>query len=371
MAKRKKITQKEIIFTVITWAFLLWLINFLCGLVVQNRYIAVDPIDAKTAETSYGYFRPNQDKVILFPGLEPYKVKINQLGLRTVGGDLDMGFPEVMQRKTRILALGDSLTFGLFVDDENTFPWRLQQMINENGKDAIVLNAGIGGGTVTDYLYYLKVRGLQFKPQVVTLNFCTNDFGEMNREKPLYQMQIEEGVFDLFETVKLAKFMRVFRKFELEHRYQRWLKKTKDDEVREALKNKSQDIDDILKVAVYHAGTPVTDPYSEELTEYWQRYFQTLDDVNALVKENGAKLLFIIYPDFATVYNYGKANYQEILLKHLKQKDIDYVDLRPVFQQNKAEILEIYNDLPRDFHLSGYGNSILAEEVYKHIKGEF
>src|SRR3989338_6859634 len=155
----KKPSSKEVIFTLISWVIVLSAINFLCGLIVKNTYIAVDAIDEKAAQTSFGYFKPDQDKVILFPGLEPYHVRINSLGLRSVGTAGELSLEEI-QNKYRILAMGDSLTFGLFVDDEDSYPYRLQNILSEEGKNAVVLNAGVGSATITDYIYYLKVKGL-------------------------------------------------------------------------------------------------------------------------------------------------------------------------------------------------------------------
>ena len=40
----------------------------------------------------------------------------------------------------------------------------------------------------------------------------------------------------------------------------------------------------------------------------------------------------------------------------------------PAFKERKNQYLELYNDLPRDFHLSALGNKILAYEIYDKIK---
>ncbi|OGX09126.1 MAG: hypothetical protein A2Z88_00200 [Omnitrophica WOR_2 bacterium GWA2_47_8] len=363
----KKPSSKEVIFTLISWVIVLSAINFLCGLIVKNTYIAVDAIDEKAAQNSFGYFKPDQDKVILFPGLEPYHVRINSLGLRSVGPAGELSLEEI-QNKYRILAMGDSLTFGLFVDDEDSYPYRLQNILSEEGKNAVVLNAGVGSATITDYIYYLKVKGLALRPDLVTINFCTNDLGEMKKDKPLYQKMKEDNKFSLGKTIKLTKFMRIFRKFELDYRFNRWMKKIKDDAVRKAIVERSQNIDDIMKVAAYHAGTPVTDPFAAELKESWANYFKALDELAALLKENHAGFLYIIYPDIVTVFDGGKRNYQDIIIPYLERNGIEYLDLRPVFQANKDSILEIYNDLPRDFHLDGLGAQLLAEEFYERIK---
>ena len=114
--KNFKSKVKEIFFAIIIWVLFFVLLDFLSGLVIKNRYIAVDPINESSARNSWGYFEPNQEKIILFPGKEEYKVTINSLGLRSVGLRQDFDLSSAGD-KYRILALGDSVTFGTFVND--------------------------------------------------------------------------------------------------------------------------------------------------------------------------------------------------------------------------------------------------------------
>ena len=101
---------KEIFFTILIWVLFFVLLNFLSGLIIKNRYIAVDPVDEKSAETSWGYFSPNQEKIILFPGKKEYKVTINSLGLRSVGLGQDLS-PDDIKNKYRVIALGRTRGF--------------------------------------------------------------------------------------------------------------------------------------------------------------------------------------------------------------------------------------------------------------------
>ena len=79
-------------------------------------------------------------------------------------------------------------------------------------------------------------------------------------------------------------------------------------------------------------------------------------------------MVVFIYPNIVTVFDGAKDNYQDILIKHLKKRDIEYVDFLDTFKERKDEYLKLYNQLPRDFHISGYGNQIIAEELYEVVK---
>jgi len=365
--KRKKIDIKTIGFTIFTWGVIISGINLLCGFVVRNTYIAVDPINEETARTSYGYFAPNQDKVILFPGNPPYKVNIDAMGLRSVGLDKDLSVEDIEDRY-KILALGDSVTFGLFVDDEDSFPFRLQEIVKERQHNTVVLNAGVGSATISDYLYYLNLKGLSLKPDLVTINFCSNDLAELSRTTPLYQKMKEENIFSFFKTFKLTKFMRIFRKAELARRFKRSTNRIQDERVKNALLNESKDLEDILYVSGFLGGLAVTDSRNKELEESWERYFESLDQIINLLRKEKIDLVYIIHPDIVTVYGRSKSNYQDILREFLDERNVEYVDPLPVFKKLKDQHLNIYNNLPRDFHLSGLGNQIVAEQIYKKVR---
>ena len=55
--------------------------------------------------------------------------------------------PETTRGKSVILFLGNSLSAGLGVDDEDAFPHLIQQKIDSLGWDYVVVNAGISGET--------------------------------------------------------------------------------------------------------------------------------------------------------------------------------------------------------------------------------
>lgn len=75
----------------------------------------------------------------------------------------------------RVLAIGDSCTFGLGVDDDATWPVRLEGMLRDKGIDAEVVNAGVPGYTAFQGLRFLESRGLALEPDVLVVTFGFND----------------------------------------------------------------------------------------------------------------------------------------------------------------------------------------------------
>lgn len=104
----------------------------------------------------------------------PYEVTINELGYR--GED----FPrEKPAGEYRILMLGDSGTFGDFVDDAQTLPAALEaQLVAMCPGPVRVINAGVGGTTVVTALHMAE-RALGLSPDLAVLVFSENDIQNM------------------------------------------------------------------------------------------------------------------------------------------------------------------------------------------------
>jgi lysophospholipase L1-like esterase len=93
----------------------------------------------------------------------------NSLGLRG---------PEVGASRAgfRILALGDSTTFGLGVDDDQTWPAVLERLVREKtGRPVEVINGGVPGYSAFQGMRYLRERGVAFDPDLVLATFGFND----------------------------------------------------------------------------------------------------------------------------------------------------------------------------------------------------
>lgn len=77
----------------------------------------------------------------------------------------------------RILALGDSCTWGWKVADDETYPARLQQLLDHRWGTGRyqVLNGGVPGTTSYEGLLVLKARLAEFRPALVLVAYGFND----------------------------------------------------------------------------------------------------------------------------------------------------------------------------------------------------
>jgi hypothetical protein len=119
---------------------------------------------------------PGQTGVRKFPGVFAFTYSNNSLGWR--------GRREYRQKKAaayRVLLLGDSFTYGLGVDDDQTFAARVERNLLEDHLSVEVMNAGCPGKG-TDYeLKLFQTVGAKFHPDLTVLCFFCNDFQDNAR----------------------------------------------------------------------------------------------------------------------------------------------------------------------------------------------
>lgn len=102
-------------------------------------------------------------------------VAIDARGFREGGAPVPDAAP-------RLLALGDSFTFGMGVTDEETWPARVQRELSARGRDVAVVNAGTISYGVFQQADLLRERGLAIRPVTVIHGLYWNDF--MNAAAP-------------------------------------------------------------------------------------------------------------------------------------------------------------------------------------------
>lgn len=95
-------------------------------------------------------------------------------------GHHDDEFPEKPPPgERRILALGDSVTFGHMVTREEAYPNQLERILAERdpSQRVQVINAGVQGYSTAQELILME-RSLRFEPDTVLIGVCLNDFTE-------------------------------------------------------------------------------------------------------------------------------------------------------------------------------------------------
>jgi len=114
-----------------------------------------------------GDLRPNYNSIWTIDPEMPYRVITNSQGLRM---KTDVAFPK-SDEKTRVLFIGDSFTFGPYLDNHDCYP----QLIEQKEARIEAINAGIAGYTICDEYSYFEDRGRYIEPDIVVLQVLDND----------------------------------------------------------------------------------------------------------------------------------------------------------------------------------------------------
>lgn len=113
--------------------------------------------------------RPNAKETLM--GVE---VQTNALGLRDVPRTL-----EKPPNTTRILALGDSITFGWGAPEKETFCARLEASLNAHpptpGRRYEVINTGVGNSNTAMEVAWFLETGWKFQPDCLLVGWFIND----------------------------------------------------------------------------------------------------------------------------------------------------------------------------------------------------
>lgn len=149
----------------------------LAELLLRLTGVAYPPAILTMRESDFlrlpGIFQPNQhgtDRSI--PALA-HAVSTDSLGYRGTS------FPRAKPAgEVRVFFTGDSFTYGAFVDDSLTVPARLQQQLRAGCREARVINAGLGGSTISEQSEMIQ-RGLVLDPDIVVLMFYDNDITDL------------------------------------------------------------------------------------------------------------------------------------------------------------------------------------------------
>lgn len=295
--------------------------------------------DSGSFNAGVGMFRPGAQSRVSWPPQLAYTVRINALGLR--GPEVALEPPA---DKTRILALGDSMTFGYYVEQDQTFPARLQAELVAGSWEAVeVVNGGAGGWSIEDQARFVEERALKLKPDVVTLNFCANDIADLQRPRCIYQTQIAE--LDTHGGLKPILYGTAI--YELVLRGKIALKRRRLERAGK----------------VPHPLSSVDVPEAKQ-AELWKRYAEWLDRLHAALRAQGIPLVVCYLPDAYKLKEKLPATDEARLRALCNERSISFVSPLGAFvPQDPHDLFHI----PLDSHLNAAGLDLVAKTVARHL----
>jgi hypothetical protein len=323
--------------------------------------------------SGFGDLQPNLNVIERTNRSFPYLLQTNSAGLRNSAEINDD--PAVF----RILALGDSFTFGYFVDNYETYPARLEERLNQLLPTRFqVLNAGVPGYTIADELSYLKDKGFALEPDLVIIGFYTNDI--LDFYPPIREHFAREVILQqrtAFETLTpLQRFLLdnsgIFRAF--------WNFRLANTPVQTEVEVRGEVL---LLEGIHEIYQNLTFFKPDDYPDEWNAYERVLRETLTLLEERAIPTIVVAFPDLAQLPLEGGLSDapQQMLARVTQDTDTSYLDLLPVFRVSGdiASLYLMYYDPSRkynlnapdagslaysgDGHLSGYGNLVAARAL--------
>lgn len=286
--------------------------------------------------SGYGDLLPNKNFVDESVPTMPYRVVTNSQGLRN---DKDFKLPKPANI-FRILAVGDSFTYGPYVPNQLTYPEYLDNYLHEKNVNSEVINAGVSGYTLEDELSYVSEKGIKLEPDLIIVGVYQNDVTDYlpSRRKIFSRASHKPKSALVAIATNLAKSSAFI---------------TYLQERIAAIKYRSVN-KDVLN-AVQNNGL------SKELGQY----YADLDKLEVFAKSHyKARLLLVLIPSYDQVTGQDRFPQEQILEKAKSRFQV--VDMLPYFKGQQYE-KDLYL-MPVNEHLSPFGNSVLASNVANVIE---
>jgi lysophospholipase L1-like esterase len=259
-------------------------------------------------------------------------VRINAAGLR--GPELPAVKPA---GERRLLILGDSFAFGYLLPEADTFPARLQAIVDGRyGRGRVrVLNAGVPGYGIVNERAYLERRGLALGPDLVVVEASPGDIADAAAKLP----PDEGGGETLRDELVLYRAVRSSAALTALQR---------------AFFVGLRVLDPTLPLRTgLHAEPP--SPGVQRARDYYAREFARLMEV---ARAHGLPVLALAIPGEIELFS-DNDRVQRRREALAREHGAFFVDVMPALKvQRRAGLY-----LPADGHLNAEGNRIVAREV--------
>ena len=244
--------------------------------------------------------------------------RTNNLGLR--GRDVA---PVKAPGMRRILCLGDSVTFGEGVREEDTWP---EQMARRLGPRVEAINAGIQGYDLNHEALYLLRHGRPLEPDVVLVAFFMNDAMPFRATVEHHHLATETAAPDS----TLARVSATWRFFERRR----------------------------------HASAR-TERYLAELHQSfrsanWAEVKARMPKLREMGERDGFRVVAVVFPLLYRLDDYPLRSEQEDVRAAFAAAGIEVVDLLEAFRGHEAEDLWVH---PVDPHPNEVAHAIAAERI--------
>lgn len=231
---------------------------------------------------------------------------------------------------TRVLMLGDSVTFGWGVAAEDTPSKLLEARLNDNpeGRTFEVINTGVGNYNSSMEVASFLTKWKDYAPDVVILNYFINDAEPTPRRRDSTLLERSAAAVYIFAAIDKLK-RQYFGKSD-------WKQ--------------------------YYAGLYEGEP------EAWKANKEAIEELIAYCKANGVRLMLVNYPELHELDPYPFEQVTAAIGAIAEQGGVPFVDLLPSVKTLDPESLWVS---PTDAHPNKIANEAFAGSMADAMKAKF
>lgn len=298
-------------------------------------------------------------------------IRINSQGHR--GGE----FSPEKDGRFRILATGDSFTFGWGVNDSETYPVQLERALQHRSDLGIeVINAGFAACYYPDtYYLYLKNIGLDLKPDLVVLGFFLgNDVDHAALGENEWTVVDETGLPVAISTAGSMVDENGYRTATTSRRRYRY----------PVLRNSHlvQLAASALRSRPINSGTSFNhwmyrDTYAQRTEDAISSVKTLLLATDRVTRDRNVPLLVVMMPareqirpsdyrfsEIPQMGDYDINKPQRLFSRFFEEHDIAYLDLLPLLRERFSRETLYF---PRNAHWTARGNEVVGEVVAEYL----
>jgi len=341
-------------------------------------------------------FKPNSRFRLIASKDDEYNVavRINNYGFR--GEDIRK---ERAPGVIRILVLGDSFTFGVGAEEDETIPFLIEKYLKEQGEDVEVINVGFGH--YSPLLHYLKTvdEYVLFDPDLVLYFYDFSDLSDdwRNEKQLVYDKDggikrcdplFYEGKRDWWKTMRLYsklcrfihnKIIRLIDKIRILG-LKTYIKAKMEGKRAKALIVKKQEEDKVLNPIKYDGylmirGREKLDIIKEHFVKN-EKYLNLIKDTFA---QRNVPMVFVVYPygihvspdqwgEWRRYWGFENKLYDDyyafdLLENYAAKNNLPCINVLPDFLNRKDD--HLFFDI--DGHFTPLANRITAQAVVNNV----
>jgi len=288
--------------------------------------------DYEVSPPHIGAVVDGRDRVVVYEGVE---YRTNAQGFRS--RELSKSKPE---KTKRILALGDSFTWGDGINTDELITHHIEVMLGGYEQGIEVINTGKPGINTTEEYARLKKYTPLVQPDMVIVFFFTNDILQIEPKQTENAGKSSSWRQRLKETLRRnSKFM-AFLYYQYKSVY-------------------------AAKFGVPKSLLPQDYFNLDDSKPGWVAFKQAVQDIQKYCDARDIKLLFVTIPTLTSLNeNYPYAELRSKVTGYIDERDIPQVDLFNVLAP--YEVVDLWVN-PENTHWNNKATSVSADAIVQYI----